>query len=186
MGARCNIRHRVLGKMVHWGFMKGPRMGWKYSAVAVAAAGLLFAQASIAQDVKPAPAEPQWLTSFDKASAEAQMSDKPILAAFIGSDWCPWCMKLHQEVFDTKVFKDWAAKNVVLLAVDFPQKKAQDEATKKANADLAIKYQIEGFPTVIFMSADGAQLGRSGYQEGGPTPWINNAQKILNAKKAGR
>lgn len=157
-------------------------MRWKHFAAAVAV-GFLFAQASIAQDVKPAASEAQWLTSFDKASAEAQKSGKPILADFTGSDWCPWCVKLRQEVFDTKAFKDWAAKNVVLLELDFPRKKAQDAATKKANAVLAKKYKIEGFPTVIFMSADGAQLGQSGYHQGGPKPWIANAQKILDAKK---
>jgi len=157
-------------------------MGWKHFASAVAV-GFLFAQAGIAQDVKPAAPEAQWLTSFDKASAESQKSGKPILADFTGSDWCPWCIKLRQEVFNTKAFQDWAAKNVVLLELDFPRKKAQDAATKKANAELAKKYKIEGFPTVIFMSATGAQLGHSGYQQGGPSPWIRSAQKILDAKK---
>ena len=156
------------------------RFGHFAAAVAV---GLLFAQAGIAQDAKPAAAEPQWLASFDQAKAESQKSGKPILADFTGSDWCPPCMRLRKEVFDTQEFKDWAAKNVVLLELDFPRNKAQDEATKRTNAALAKQYKIEGFPTVLFLSADGTQLGQSGYQQGGPKPWIANAQKILNAKK---
>jgi len=155
--------------------------------MAAVAVGFLFALASVAQDAKPAAAEPQWLTSFDAASAEAQKSGKPILAYFTVGDsdpWSgPWCWKLCREVFDQKEFKEWAAKNVVLFELDFPFRKAQDDATKKANADLAKKYKVEEFPTVIFMNPDGTQLGLTGYERGGPKPWIENAQKILDAKK---
>jgi protein disulfide-isomerase len=134
-------------------------------------------------DAQPAPGELKWFTSFDQAQAEAEKSGKPILADFTGSDWCPWCMKLRQEVFDTKQFKEWAAKSVVLIEVDFPRNKPQDDATKKANQALAAKYGIRGYPTVVFLTADGKVLGQSGYQAGGPVAWTTNAQKILDAMK---
>ena len=146
-------------------------------AVAALAVVFLFAQAGRAEEAPPttepkpdAPAKqpsaaaPKWFTSLSQAQAEAQKSGKPILADFTGSDWCPWCIKLRKEVFETKQFKVWAAKNVVLLEVDFPRNKPQDDATKKANSDLAAKYKIEGFPTVVFLTADGKVLGTSGYQ----------------------
>jgi protein disulfide-isomerase len=136
-----------------------------------------------APDNQPAATEQRWFTSLDQAQAEARKSGKPILADFTGSDWDPRCVKLRKEVFDTKPFKDWAAKSVVLLEVDFPQKKPQDDATRKANSDLAAKYEIKGFPTVVFLAADGKVLGKSGYQPGGPAAWTTNAQKILDAKK---
>jgi thioredoxin-related protein len=126
---------------------------------------------------------PKWFTSLDQAQAEAQKSHKPILADFTGSDWNPGCMKLSKEVFATKQFKDWAAKNVVLLELDFPRKKPQDDATRKANNDLAAKYNIKLFPTVLFLTAEGLPLGTTGYQPGGPARWTTNAQSILNPKK---
>ena len=92
----------------------------------------LFAQAGRADDAaptttpapavtanQPAAVAPTWFTSLDLAQAEARKSGKPILADFTGSDWCPWCVKLRKEVFNTKQFKDWAAKSVVLLEVRF-------------------------------------------------------------------
>jgi thiol-disulfide isomerase/thioredoxin len=173
---------------------------WAVAALAVA---FLFAQAGRAGQAAPAtgpapaatgpaPAAsanppsalaPKWFTSLDLAQAEARKSGKPILADFTGSDWCPWCIRLRKEVFDTKLFKEWAAKNVVLLELDFPRTKPQDAATKKANRDLAAKYKIEGFPTVLFLTVDGKVLGTSGYEAGGPAPWTRNAQKMLNAGK---
>lgn len=171
-------------------------MGLRNVAVAAMAVVLLFVQAGLAQEAgsapattpaapgnPPAAAAQKWLTSLPQAQAEAKKSGKPILADFTGSDWCPWCIKLRTEVFNTKQFKDWAAKNVVLLELDFPRSKPQDPATKKANQDLATKYKIEGFPTVLFLNADGKVLGTSGYQAGGPAPWTANAQKILSVRK---
>jgi thioredoxin-related protein len=168
----------------------------KNLAGAALAVVFLFAQAGRAEEAAsttaPAPAAttsqpaadaPKWFTSLDLAQAEARQSGKPILADFTGSDWCPWCAKLREEVFDTKPFKDWAAKSVVLLEVDFPQRKPQDVATRKANRDLAAKYKIEFFPTVIFLTADGKVLGTFGYQPGGAALWTETAQKILDAKK---
>ena len=165
-------------------------MKWE-RVMAVAVVGLVFALASCATlaetDKKPAAADAQWLTSLDAALAESRKTDKPVLAYFTGPDsdpWAePWSWKLRREVFDKKDFKEWAAKNVVLLELVFPFRRPQDEATATANAGLAKKYKVEGCPTVVFISADGTQLGLSGYGRGGPMPWIQNAQKILNAKK---
>jgi hypothetical protein len=47
---------------------------------------------------------------------------------------------------------------------------------------LAEKHGIEGFPTVVFLSSDGAELGRMGYQQGGPDAWTRAAQKLLERK----
>jgi protein disulfide-isomerase len=166
-------------------------------AAAVIAGVFLFAQAGRAQEApqttrpkpatttkQPATPPPKWFTSLDQAQAEAQKAGKPILAEFTGSDWHPQCIKLRKEIFDTKQFNDWAAKNVVLLELDFPRKKPQDDATRKANSDLAAKYKVQSFPTVLFLTADGKVLGPPiGYQRGGPAPWTTKAQSILNPKK---
>ncbi len=165
-------------------------------AAAALAVALLFAQVGRGDEAAPATgpapaatvnppsaAAPKWFTSLSLAQAEARKAGKPILADFTGSDWCPWCIKLRTEVFNTKQFKEWAAKNVILLEVDFPRSKPQDDATKKANRALAAKYKIEGFPTVLFLTVDGKVLGTSGYQEGGPAPWTTAAQKMLKAGK---
>jgi protein disulfide-isomerase len=120
-----------------------------------------------------------WTNSLPAAVATAKRLDLPILADFTGSDWCPWCIKLRKEVFDTPEFRAWAPNNVVLLELDFPQTIAQPAPLKKQNKDLAGRFQITGYPTVIFMDAEGNKLGQTGFIEGGATNWIKNAERIL-------
>ncbi|MBV6458245.1 MAG: Thiol:disulfide interchange protein DsbD [Fimbriimonadaceae bacterium] len=120
-----------------------------------------------------------WLTDWNEAVKQSKKTGKPILADFTGSDWCGWCIKLNKEVFSTKEFKTWAAKNVILLEVDFPNSKPQSDKLKKQNDMLQKKFNIEGFPTIVFMNASGKEIGRSGYKEGGPKAWTSDAAKII-------
>ena len=120
-----------------------------------------------------------WLTSWDDAVKQSKSTGKPILMDFTGSDWCGWCIKLKQEVFDTKEFRAWADKHVVLLELDFPRATTQSDKIKKQNADLQAKYGIEGFPTIIFADAKGKELGRYGYDRGGPAAWTKKAETML-------
>ena len=148
--------------------------------VMIVAALLAAAPAAMAQDAK---AEAKWLTSLDEAKAAAKKDGKPILIDFTGSDWCGWCVKLRKEVFDTPEFNAWAAKNVVLCEIDFPRKKSQDDATKAANNELMKKYGVKGFPTIVFTTAEGTEIGRSGYKPGGPKGWTESAEAILKKGK---
>src|SRR5262245_50368855 len=95
-----------------------------------------------------------WQTDYKAALKQAKQESKLVLADFTGSDWCPWCIKLHKEVFDTPEFKEWAAKRVVLLELDFPRKKELSDELKKQNADLRDKLGIKGYPTVVFFDAE--------------------------------
>ncbi|MBI1367554.1 MAG: thioredoxin fold domain-containing protein [Planctomycetes bacterium] len=122
-----------------------------------------------------------WTESFADAQAQAQKTGKPILADFTGSDWCIWCKRLDKEVFSKEEFTTWAAEHVILLKLDFPQSKPQTAETKQQNHRLAKKYKIDGYPTVLLLDADGKVLGQTGYEKGGPKPWIANVEKMIPA-----
>jgi thioredoxin-related protein len=124
-------------------------------------------------------AEAQWYTDWDKAEKASKAQNKPILMDFTGSDWCGWCIKLHDEVFSTSAFQTWADKNVILLEVDFPRKSEMTPKQKAANEALAKKYGVQGFPTIVFASADGSELGRYGYDKGGPEVWTKKASEMI-------
>src|SRR5690349_5866789 len=83
----------------------------------------------------------EWLTDVPTAQAQAKKEGKLVLLDFTGSDWCGWCIKFKSEVLDTKEFKDYADKNLVLVEVDFPRKKELSAELKKANAALKEKYK---------------------------------------------
>jgi protein disulfide-isomerase len=118
-------------------------------------------------------AESTWLTDLPKAQAQAKAENKIVLMDFTGSDWCGWCIKFKKEVLDTSEFKNYAATNVVLVEVDFPNKKPQSAELKKANKELQTKYDVSGFPTLVVLDKNGKEIGRQvGYSAGGPKAFI--------------
>jgi thioredoxin-related protein len=117
--------------------------------------------------------EAAWLTDVPQAQTQAKAENKIVLMDFTGSDWCGWCIKFKKEVLDTPEFQAYAAKNVVLVELDYPNKKVQSDDLKKANADLKSKYDIHGFPTLVVLDKNGKEIGRQvGYAEGGPKAFI--------------
>ena len=126
----------------------------------------------------PAPA-PVWLTSFEAAKAAARAERKVILVNFTGSDWCPWCVRLHDEVFSQRAFLDYASRHLILLTVDFPRKKRMTPAQKKENNALAQKYNIEGFPTILLLAPDGRVIARTGYRKGGAVAYVDHLRALL-------
>jgi thioredoxin-related protein len=131
-------------------------------------------------------AEANWIADYDEAVKVAQAEGKDLLVDFTGSDWCYWCIKLHDEVFSFEEFETFAADRFVLVALDFPN----DQATKdfvpnpERNQELAAKYNVGGYPTILLMTADGEVFGRTGYQEGGPEKYNEHLGEMLTSGKA--
>ena len=126
-------------------------------------------------------AEATWLTDLPKAEAQAKAEHKMVLMDFTGSDWCGWCIKFKKEVLDTKEFQDYAAKNIVLVEVDFPNKKAQSADLKQANKALQKEYKVDGFPTLVVLDKNGKEIGRQvGYAPGGPKAFIKKIEGFKN------
>jgi protein disulfide-isomerase len=107
-----------------------------------------------------ARAELAWITDYKKAQDEAKASHKLVLVEFTGSDWCGYCFQLDRVIFSQPEFKDYANKNLVLVEIDFPRRKAQSAETKKQNAELAERYQIDGFPTLVVLNGEGKAVWR--------------------------
>ncbi len=119
-----------------------------------------------------------WLDDLEKAKAQAKAENKKILLDFTGSDWCGWCKKLEAEVFSQQAWKDYAAKHLVLVELDFPRGFQLPPETKKQNDELAKKFAIHGYPTIIITSASGQKKGELGYMPGGPEAFIKAVQKV--------
>jgi protein disulfide-isomerase len=113
-----------------------------------------------------------WLTDLPTALARAKKENKAVLLDFTGSDWCGWCMKLKREVFDQFDFAVYANANLIMVEVDFPRRKTLSLQQINANENLAAKYQIKGYPTIIVLNSDGIQIGDTGYVEGGTKAFI--------------
>jgi len=78
----------------------------------------------------PALAEANWLTDYEAAKAKARSDHKLVLLNFTGSDWCGYCKHMQAEIFSKPQFQDYAAKNLVLVELDFPRFKQQSDESR--------------------------------------------------------
>lgn len=149
-------------------------------AAAVLSGMNLTVCAAPAAEAKPnQKKEAVWFTRFAEAQAAARKENKPIFVNFTGSDWCPWCFRLRDEVLVQPAFVDYASKNLVLLIVDFPRRKPQSQELKQLNRELAEKYGIRGFPTVLLLNPDGSVIAKTGYRRGGAAAYVASLKQML-------
>jgi thioredoxin-related protein len=119
-----------------------------------------------------------WTVHYADAMTKAQTDNKAVLLNFTGSDWCPWCQKMKQEILDTGAFRQYADDNLELVTLDFPNAVPQPPSIKTQNKQLQKKYKVDGFPTFILLSSDGRVLWKQvGYLAGGPQAFIGEIQK---------
>jgi len=101
----------------------------------------------------PAPQSPlsseaiAWHASYEQAVEQARREGKPMILDFY-TVWCVYCKKLDKDVFSNR---DVAAEAARFVAV-----KIDGDARK----DLARKYNVVGYPTVILIGSDGSESAR--------------------------
>jgi thioredoxin-related protein len=131
--------------------------------------------------VAPSFAGEGWVADFDEAVKLAKAEKKDLFVDFTGSDWCGWCKRLDSEVFSHEEFLTAAKKHFVLVALDYPR----DPAVKakvpnpNRNKELSDKYDVQGFPTLLLMTADGEVFGQMGYMPGGPSAFVPKMEEIV-------
>lgn len=120
-----------------------------------------------------------WLTDYDKAKALAREQNKHLLIDFSGSDWCVWCVRLDEEVFQQEAFKAYAEENLVLLLVDWPQSGADSMEIQAKSEPVLREFGVSRFPTVIILEPGGTAIGKTGYQPGGGEAYVEHIKKII-------
>ena len=83
-----------------------------------------------------------WMDDIDAALTLASVEYRPVLVVF-SSPHCPWCIRLKKEV--------WADPEVEKLLEHF----CLVEINTEKDEITPLKYQVQGVPTVLVLSADG-------------------------------
>jgi thioredoxin-related protein len=123
---------------------------------------------------------PQWGTELQAALGWAHSENKCVLMDFTGSDWSPSCIKLDQVIFYSPQFANFANSKLVPVKVDFPHHTPQSQGQKQANAALAKRFNVNGYPTCILLDPSGKELGRmAGYPEGGPDEFVAKFSSLV-------
>lgn len=121
-----------------------------------------------------------WLTDYKSAQEQAKASNKLLLLQFTGSDWCPPCRMLKNQVLDTREFVDYASKNFVLVELDFPRAKVLAPEIAQQNQILAQHFGIQVFPSIIILDSDGKKIGElQGYDpRGGLEGFLASLERV--------
>lgn len=96
-------------------------------------------------------AKVNWRPSFPAALAEAKRTGKPIFVDFY-TTWCGPCKYLDAVTYKHPRFVA-ESKKWVMVKVD-----AEKNA---ANTQLARKYKVDGFPSMIFLQSSGKEADRA-------------------------
>jgi len=132
--------------------------------------------------VKGAAAD--WQSDYGKALATAKSENKKVLLDFTGSDWCGPCIEFRKRVLSQPEFRAYADKNLVLVEIDYPQRKKQSDELKKQNEKLSKQYGIDekGFPTIVLLDPNGKVMreftGYDGEAIGDVIAWIEGKKKM--------
>jgi thioredoxin-related protein len=124
-----------------------------------------------------------WSNDFEAAKKQAATEKKSLLLNFTGSDWCSWCVKLNQEVFQHDAFKNGVKDKLVLVEIDFPKDASKLSKEVIARNDvLKNQYAIEGFPTLFLTDEQGRPFARTGYKAGGPEAYVTHLNELLGIR----
>lgn len=94
-----------------------------------------------------------WKDNINTALKEAKERRMPVMIDFY-TKWCQWCKELDRNTYSDRKVNELSS-NFVCVKVD----------AEKDTAD-AFKYDVRGYPTVIFLNSDGSYNSRVvGYRE---------------------
>jgi uncharacterized protein len=92
-----------------------------------------------------------WHEWGDDAFRQAQEQDKPLML-FLTAFWCRFCQRMDEGAFSDE-------ENIALLNAYFIAIRAEDTQRPDVNT----RYNLNGWPTIAFMSPQGELLGATNY-----------------------
>jgi thioredoxin-related protein len=109
-----------------------------------------------------------------EAIKKADAEKKPVMIDFI-TDWCRWCDTLDARTYSNAKVAGYVNEHLVAIKID---------AEKGEGIDIAKKYGVAAYPTIVFIRPNGEEIDRIlGYVEAEPflktvTDYINGVNTM--------
>ena len=114
------------------------------------------------------------------------MQGKPqssMLLIFTGSDWCPNCRRLENNILKDSVFIIYARERLSIEFADFPQHKKLEKSERERNIALAEKYKFKGiYPTILLLDSTGNLQAEISYRNQSSSEFIDQLKMLLHQK----
>lgn len=118
----------------------------------------------------------RWEKSYKRALEQAKKLDLPVAILFTGTSWCGYCIKLENEVFSKKEFRKLAPGVFIGVKIEAPSSAGP---SSKEGKELAKKFGILGYPSIIYVDKEGNKIGQSGYSAGiSPQSFLAKVKKL--------
>lgn len=97
----------------------------------------------------------EWMNQdLELAIEQAKKLNRPILVD-VYADWCAACFELDEKTWPDEAVRAYVRSHYVAIRIDMD----------KIRPDLAKRYQVIGYPTVLVLDSEGREIKRSlGYQ----------------------
>jgi thioredoxin-related protein len=88
--------------------------------------------------------------TYNDVLTKAKNENKILMIDFM-TDWCKWCVELDKKVYTNSEVAAFANKHQVNWKID---------AEKGEGPDLAKKFNVSGYPTIVFVNGNGEEIDR--------------------------
>ncbi len=105
----------------------------------------------------------QWADDYAKAMKMSQATGKPLLIAFTGADWCPWSMRMDEDILSKPVFSTTLREEMLFVRIDFPERDVLPIEKKTQYFGLKKRYGIHELPTLVLVDPSGDEIVKIGY-----------------------
>ncbi len=113
-----------------------------------------------------------WQSDLEGALDSAKSSGEPIMVDFY-TDWCHWCKKMDSDTYSDSRVNELAG-DFICVQVD-----------AERSPDLAQKYSVRGYPTVVFLDSAGQVMQNvTGYR--GPDAFVGVMEGVLRTAESKR
>ncbi len=109
---------------------------------------LAFASWTIYDYWRPTAGKVSWVDDYENALEKSKLRDKPLMIYFY-TGWCSWCKKLERDTFSKDEIASLLNDNFICFKINVEQ-----------HPSFMTQYAIPGFPTILFLSPEGKEIGR--------------------------